>query len=314
MNILITGAEGFVGRNLVEDLSQFINNTILAPTFAELDLSNIDAVDNYFKKNKIDVVVHSATTLRNKTDYPDDVCEKNLKMFFNILKSASEETPIINLGSGSEYSRANWTKKMKETYFDKSVPMDGHSYAKYLISKYIDESPRDNLTTLRIFGIFGQYEDYRFKFISNAIAKNIKQLPIVINQNVEYDYLYIKDFSKIIIELVKLKKFKYTSYNVTPNDSVSLVNIVKIINKISNTKSELIVLNEGKGTDYSGDNSRLLEELQSFEFSSYEESISDLYQYYLKNEDMIDKKELEVDEYLNYAKSLKKNYFDKKSS
>ena len=313
MNILITGSEGFVGKNLVEDLSELTSHTILAPTFLELDLSDIDVVDNYFKKNEINVVVHSATTLRNKTDYPDDVCEKNLKMFFNILKVASKDTTIINFGSGSEYSRANWTKKMKETYFDKSVPMDGHSYAKYLISKYIDESTRDNLTTIRIFGIFGKYEDYRFKFISNAIAKNIKELPIVINQDVEYDYLYIKDFSKIIIELIKLKKFKYSAYNVTPTNSISIVNVVNTINKISNTKSKIIVLNEGKGTDYSGDNSRLLEELQDFKFSSYEESISELYQHYLQNEDMIDKKELEADEYLNYAKSLKKNYFDKKS-
>lgn len=311
MNVLITGAEGFVGKNLVELMKKNSTYNILAPKLVDLNLTNIEEVMNYFKKNQINAVIHSATTLRNKTDYPADVCEKNLKMFFNILKAASKDTKIINFGSGSEYSRANWHIKMKEEFFDTYVPMDGHSYAKYLISKFIDSSKRNNLTTFRIFGIYGRYEDYRFKFISNAIAKNIKKLPIVINQDVVYDYLYIKDFSDILIRFIALDKFQYSSYNITPTSSISIVKVAEIINDISETKSDIVVLNSGKGVDYSGDNTRLLKELGDYNFPSYQEGIQDLYNYYKKNEKLIDKNELKSDEYLSYAQSLKTNYFDK---
>jgi len=232
-------------------------------------------------------------------------------MFFNILKFASKETKIINLGSGSEYSRAAWHEKMKETFFDTKVPMDGHSYAKYLISKFIEISDRKNITTFRIFGIYGKYEDYRFKFISNAIAKNIKKLPIVINQNVKFDYLYIEDFADILLNFMELKEFKYRAYNITPTNSVTLKEIAQIINEISEYKSEIIILNDGMGLTYSGDNSRLLESLNGYNFLSYEEGIRDLYQYYRSIEDEIDLEALKKDEYLSYAKKLKKDYVDR---
>ena len=61
MNILITGCEGFVGKNLV---NLFLSDgyRVFNPTVTELDLTNFDSVSRYFDKNVIDVIIHSATT------------------------------------------------------------------------------------------------------------------------------------------------------------------------------------------------------------------------------------------------------------
>lgn len=310
MSIFITGAEGFVGRNLAE---LFLKNNypVLAPKLAELDLTDPEAVKAYLGKNPVAAIVHSATVLMQNKDYPSDTCEKNLRMFFNLLRYKSPGTKLINLGSGSEYDRRCWRKKMPEEYFGEHIPADGHSYAKYLISKHIKETDDETLVCLRIFGIFGRYEDYRYKFISNSIVKNLFGMPVVINQNVVYDYLYITDFFRIVEHFVKNTP-KNRIFNATPAQSIDLVSIAGLINKISADKSGIRVLNDGIGVEYSGDNTRLMSELADFTFLPHSEAIADLYKYYAGIKDQLDVAAVKQDDFLSYAKKLQADCFNKK--
>ncbi len=309
MNILITGSKGFIGRNLAELFPQN-KYTILSPLKDELNLAKSDDVDKYFKNNRVEAIIHSATTSIDGKSYPPETCENNLRMFFNLWKHASPSIKMINLGSGSEYARSYWHKKMPEEYFGEHIPEDSHSYSKYLISKYIRDTNAKNLICLRIFGIFGKYENYRYKFISNAIVKSLLGMSIIINQNVIYDYLYITDLYKIIEYFIN-NKTKNKIFNVTPTESIDLVTIANIINKISGNKTEIQVLNQGIGVEYSGDNKKLLSEIGNFQFTSYEAAIADLYEYYRKNKDVLNVNAVKQDCYLDYAKELRKKYFYK---
>ena len=306
MNILITGSQGFVGRNLVEAFSQ--KYTVLAPSKKEFDFAKSDDVDNFFNNNRIDVIIHSATTSMQGKIYPPQVCENNLRMFFNLQRNMTSSMKLINLGSGSEYSKSHWHKKMSEEYFDKKIPEDSHSYSKYLISKYIQDTNSKNLICLRIFGIFGKYEDYRYKFISNAIVKSLLGMPIVINQNVIYDYLYVTDLCRIIEYFVS-HKTKNRIFNVTPTESIDLVTVANIINKISDNKIEIKVLHEGIGVEYSGDNKKLLSQIKGFQFIACKTAIADLYEYYRKIRNDLDVDAIRRDSYLDYAKELRNKYF-----
>jgi len=164
------------------------------------------------------------------------------------------------------------------------------------------------MVTLRIFGVFGKYEDFRYKFISNAIAKNLTDLPIVINQNVVYDYLYIDDLCRLV-RYVIFNSPRRRDYNLTPSDSIDLLGIAEIVNQVAYRKSDVKLLNEGMGTAYTGNNDRLMKEIGGFSFTSYAESIANLYRYYSERRAQIDKKELLNDQFLEYARQLKKNYF-----
>ena len=56
--ILITGASGFVGSRVV---ARWRNEyKILAPTHAELDITDRESVNSYFLQHSPDVVVHLA--------------------------------------------------------------------------------------------------------------------------------------------------------------------------------------------------------------------------------------------------------------
>ena len=282
MNILITGANGFIGRNLKEYFEKQKTHKIYAPTEIDLDLTNSNAVEDFFSKNEINCIIHSATILQINKEYVSNVCEQNLKMFFNLYKYKTKETKLINLGSGSEYSRDNWMSQMIESYFDKYIPQDSHSFSKYAMSKFIESSDDPSLLHLRIFGIFGKYEDYKNKFISNCIAKNLMNLPIVINQNVCFDYIFVDDFSRIVEKLISnFPKIKVL--NVTPNKSTDLLSINNIVQKLLNRKNEVKILNAGYGKEYTGDNSNLHKYLGNFKFTPIEKSITELLSYYSKN-------------------------------
>ena len=62
MKILITGTNGFVGRNLKEYFQKKYDD-LYCPKRGELDLLDTKKVHEYLVKNAFDVVVHCAVTL-----------------------------------------------------------------------------------------------------------------------------------------------------------------------------------------------------------------------------------------------------------
>ncbi|MBU0762690.1 MAG: NAD-dependent epimerase/dehydratase family protein, partial [Candidatus Altiarchaeota archaeon] len=171
--ILVTGSSGFVGKNLVQHLNG--RYKVFAPAHRELELLDSEKIADYIASHDIDLIVHCASVGGSrKTGYDigkTDVASTNLGMFHNLAKCIKDDMLMIHLGSGAEYSRPHWKPKMPETYFGSHVPEDPYGHSKYLMSKEVEKA--ENIICLRIFGLYGKYEDYTFKFISNAIVKNL---------------------------------------------------------------------------------------------------------------------------------------------
>ena len=58
MKILITGGNGFIGRNLIKTFNK--EYEIFAPSSSELDLTSTKSVEKYFQNKYFDVVIHCA--------------------------------------------------------------------------------------------------------------------------------------------------------------------------------------------------------------------------------------------------------------
>lgn len=274
--ILITGGSGFIGRNLVEQLGK--KYRVLSPSHKDLDLLDSESVDSFFKDNNVDVVIHGALVGGSrKEEAEENALNKNLRMFLNIIRNKDKFEKMINLGSGAEYDKSKPIIEVKEKNFGNTIPTDDYGLFKYICSKYIET--QDNIVSLRIFGLFGKYEDYRYRFISNAICQNLAGLPITINQNVYFTYVYIDDFVKIVDYIIN-HKVKYKFYNVGNGVKIDLLTIAKIINDVAEKKSKIIVKNSGLNNEYTCNSERLGNELEDFEFNRISDSIRDLYFWY----------------------------------
>jgi GDP-L-fucose synthase len=287
MKILITGGKGFIARNLFEQLNT--QYRILSCSREELDLLDYKKVFDFIKNNRFDVIIHTATYDAAPKDSPKDptkVLEYNLKMFFNLLRCKDYFGKMLYFGSGAEFDRQNWIPKMKEDYFDQHIPQDQYGFSKYIMTKYAELS--NNVYNLRLFAVFGKYEDWRYRFISNVCCKAVLDLPLVINQNNTFDFLYIDDLVRIVKWFIENQP-KRKVYNVCTGKSFDFKTIAEKILKISNKKLEIIIKDKTPGIEYSGDNSLLLEELGGFDFTPLDEALKTLYNWYEKNKHIIQK-------------------------
>lgn len=278
LRIFLTGAGGFIGRNILEILSY--DHDFLAPTSRELDLTDADAVFEYIKNNNIDIVIHAANVGGNRSQKwvgVEWVLEKNMQMFFNLVRCKDYYKRMIVLGSGAEYDKRRDIVNIKEEDFDRRVPVDHYGVAKYIMAKYAENV--DFITHLRLFGVYGKYEDYKIRFISEAICRAISDMPIIINQNVSFDYLYINDFVKILNYFI-INKPRQTFYNIGRGEAMDLVSIAKKVLSATGKNLTFVVKNPGLNKEYSCNVDRIKAEMGEVIFTDFNDSLAELIEYY----------------------------------
>ena len=285
--ILLTGGNGFIGKNIQES---FLADKyeIIAPRSFELDLIDTDCVDEFFKGKEFDVVLHSGTKPghRNAKDLTNLFCS-NVRMFQNLEKHKSRFGKLINFGSGAIYDTSKSIECANEDDRFNSIGEKDHDFCKYVIGKQIENL--DNFVDLNIFGVFGKYEDYSIRFISNAICKTLFDLPITLGQNRLFSYLYVDDLMPILEFFIE-NDTQYKSYNIVPDTKAELLEIANIVKQMSGKNIEIKVAKEGFGLDYTGNNTLLKKDYPEVEFTNIEQSVLALYNYYESISDTLDKK------------------------
>ncbi|TGU70052.1 NAD(P)-dependent oxidoreductase [Geomonas terrae] len=288
-NVLVTGGSGFVGRSIVAALSG--RYRVLAPGRAEVDFTDDAAVDAFFKKSDIDVIIHAATRPghRNAAD-PTGVLYANTRMFLNLARNAARVERFILLGSGSEYDVRRNLSRVPEDAFGASLPLDEGGLSKYVASAYMERFP-GQMVNLRLFGVFGAHEDWTIRFISNAICKTLFDLPITLRQNRRFDYLFADDLMPVLEHCIE-NPMRHTAYNVTPDRSVELLELAELVRARSGKDLEVLVAQPGMGLEYTGDNARLHRELPGLSFTPMVEAVDRLYRWYQENIGLIAREKL----------------------
>lgn len=278
--ILITGASGFLGRNVREYLMrQEKEYEIFAPSSRELDCLNESMVAEYLKKNRFDYVLHFAVygDAINKSRDSTKILEYNLRMFWNFAKHASLFGKLFYTGSGAEYDKRFPIEKVTECDIGKSIPVDQYGLMKYTVGQAIENS--NNLYNFRLFGIFGKYEQYSTKFISNICCKAIQGLPLTMRQNVYFDYLWVEDFCRML-EFFLNNTPQYHTYNMVSGNSVSLEELCRLVCRISEKDLSVYICKKGLANEYTASNMRFLKENPGFQYTGMEEAISQLFRWY----------------------------------
>lgn len=291
--ILITGGSGFIAKSLYEHLSNAyfspLENNVVATTRRQLNLLDLDSVRSFLEQNKFDVVIHSATydaVPRFTTKDPRLVLENNLRMFFNILDSKKHIGQLIYFGSGAEAGRENWIPQMTEEYIENHIPQDQYGFSKHIMNEIAIES--DNVYNLRLFGVFGKFDDWRYRFISNACCKAVLGMPITINKNVRFDYLDIQDLCNITQKFIEQPP-ESKAFNVCTGKVHDYQQIAEKIRQISGKKIKIITKEPGLKPEYSGTNLKLMEQFKDLNITPIDKSIENLYNWYNSNKEIIKK-------------------------
>lgn len=278
MNILLTGANGFIGRNLKAHLQN--KYTLLMPRSFELNLTDKKAVKKYFEYNRVDFIIHCANVggAREIAD-KNTTIEENLAMVDNLLKYKKSSTRIIIFGSGAAYDKSKNLHKVKENQIGESIPKDLYGKSKLLLAQKIKDMSDGNALMLNIFGCYG-YGEKDNRFPSYAINQALKGYDIVINQNVIFDYLFVEDMTKIF-EYFIANVPKDNIINITPTISCSLLDIARIVKDLSSNsdKIRITILNPQMNNEYTGDNTLLLQNYPNIKFTSLQDGLKKFYQY-----------------------------------
>ncbi len=288
MKILLTGSSGFVGRNVKEYL-QAKGYEICAPTSRELDCIDEEKVVEYLRKDHYDIVLHFAVYVNGTNSSRDGskILEYNLRIFQNFYRHSDLYGKMIYTGSGAEYDKRFPIQSVTEEDIRKhQIPVDQYGLMKYTANQMIERS--DNIYNLRLFGIFGPYEYWKTKYISNLCCKSLKGLPLSLRMNCWFDYLWIGDFCRMLEIFIHLEHPKYHVYNAVSGVRISLYDLARLVNDVADEQRDIIVCNEGWANEYTANNDRIRQELPGWELTDMRTAVEELYDWYKEHIDSID--------------------------
>lgn len=287
--VIVTGANGFIGKNLCEKLNG--RYEIYTATRENLDLLDTEQTERFFKDNFFDIVIHTANANRIEDMAVIEYGRmyENLRIFFNLERCKRYYGKMYYFGSGAEYDMQHYIPNMEEEYFDIHLPRDPYGLSKYIMSKVC--SCTNSIFDLRLFGVYGRYERWEYRFISNAICRALKGKDIIIQKNVYFDYLWIDDLCEIMCWFMEHTP-KYKHYNVCSGRKIDLYSLAYIIRECLHINCDIVVKEKGLKLEYTGSNQKLIAEMGEYSFTGYEESIFELCGYYRTIIDQIDESKL----------------------
>lgn len=280
MKILLVGRSGFIGHNLYDFLKASGNYDVEAFSHKEFDVLCEEKVAAVLKNGNYDVVLNCLDSTP-----ANGYMERRLRMYMNLANHNDLYGKMIYFGSGAEFGKREPLHNVSEADIGREVPDDEYGLAMYIMNMITNRSP--NIYNLRLFGIFGNYEHWQTRFISNAICKNIMGYPITIRQDRRMSYTDVCDLCKIV-EKVIICEPQYHDYNVIPKTTFMLSELANMVNDIGNVNVPIYIAKEGTFSEYTGNNDRIMNEFCP-SFSDMKTSISNLYAFYMQNSDIVDK-------------------------
>lgn len=253
IKILITGVNGFIGRNLKKYLSN-IGYDVDGLSRQDLDLLDRDKVISFLSERYYDLIIHTAVEggRRTKPD-TEEMFYKNILMVYNLLSNKKHFGRMITFGSGAELDRN--MNINNETIFEERYPIDYYGMSKNVIAKICLVEPQ--LYNFRIFNCFG-YDEAEGRLIRGNIEKKLRSESMTLFSNRLMDFFYIDDLGKMIDSFINSSNFPKT-IDCVYQKKYRLIDILKIINEISDERVDIITSNDtsinsinANQTDYIG--------------------------------------------------------------
>lgn len=231
MNILLTGGSGMVGRNILE-FPKSSNYNFLFPSSEELNLLDYQAVSNYIRIHKPELVIHAAGKvggIHANIAEPVNFLVDNIDMGKNIIMASRENgvNKFLNLASSCMYPR-NAKNPLTEDLILKGElepTNEGYAIAKTMSTRLCEYIVREDKTkqykTVIPCNLYGKYDKFSLKNshmipavihkIFEAVENNVECVDIWGDGLARREFMFAEDLSDFIF--FAIEKFEEMPQN-----------------------------------------------------------------------------------------------------
>lgn len=221
--IFVAGANGMVGRALVDNLILDGYTNLLTPSSAELNLTNYIEVENYFRNNNPRIVIMAAAKVGGimaNINSPVAFVETNLLIQSNIIKVSADTLvkKLIFIASSCIYPKLS-KQPMKEEYIltgSLEVTNQYYSIAKLAGLKHVEAYKHQfnkNFITLIPCNLYGANDNFdpTNSHVIAALIRKFHQAKIEKSEeivlwgtgNARREFLYVDDFAKSVVFFIE---------------------------------------------------------------------------------------------------------------
>lgn len=307
--VIVTGGTGFIGSHLVAELTKLHNqvtvidkqclphsffsiNTLEKKTDLKLiDLRNKKKIITLFKTLQPQYVFHLAAQAIVDDAYhnPSETLETNIMGTINILEAAKAcRTLQCVLVTSSDKAYG----KKQGKYHESDALRGDHPYevsksAADLISHSYFKTYGLPVIVTRFGNVYGEGDLNFSRIIPGIMLALIKRKTLLIRSDGTYvrDYLYVKDVVQGSLGLAQnVHKTAGEAFNLGSHETLSVIRLIKKIQKISGNKIKYKILNCAKNEipSQSLDFTKITNLISWKPTWSLEKSIPDIFEFYKK--------------------------------
>jgi len=304
MNILITGATGFIGRNLLRSLPDKIWNPYIllsnfdnAQSLQEISLDHIISSQDVFEGNfralngqvipSFDAVINLAASGVVSNENLNELVGGNIVYTAKVLELSLRFgiERFIHIGSCSEYAPCSERELINENHPIEPTSLYGatKAAASVLVSSFA-RIHGFSAIIVRPFNVFGIFESPK-RLVPQVISGILENRQVKLSKGTQFrDFVYVEDVAKAIIDITQSEETLYGAYNLCTGNATSVRRFVETICDVLGKGHDLMEfgINEmkpGENLWMVGDNKRIVSDTNWKPTHSLEEGIIKTYEW-----------------------------------
>lgn len=243
MKVLVFGSDGFIGRNVCNELRpdheviEARKNKSLDSNVLQVDLLDKDAIADALTKTNPEVIINCAGSVNNSEN--TDLNSSFTKNILDQVVKIGSTAKVIICGSASVYGQID----KKNTSIDEDRPLNascGYGLSKLkeeLLALEYRKFGKNNIVVLRIFNPIGPEMDDRFLLTNllkqvEEVRSGVKNVIELSRLDAARDYISITDITTAFRSIVDNNP-SHDVYNIGSGKSTTNKDLLEIILKNS---------------------------------------------------------------------------------
>lgn len=307
MNILVTGAAGFIAGHLIEELLkssdlniigidnlysgtkkniEYLNaiNKLNNFKFIESDIRDYEKISSIIKENKISQIYHLAAIVSVQESIQNPLLsnEVNVKGTLNILEASrlNNVKRIVFSSSAAVYGDEPSQPKCENSI---TKPISPYGYEKLIGEQYLklySELYGIETVSLRYFNVYGSRQSVTSDYsgVISIFEKKFQnnEKPNIYGDGEQYrDFIYVKDVVRSNIHAMNLQTVKNEVFCVGTGVKTSINNLFESLNSkySKNFKPSYLMQRNGDIKESLCDNTKIKKTISIKKFVSFKEGI-----------------------------------------